>query len=159
MIDQEIELFVKEVILNLDVEVESADHGVGIHSYVGELLSVGDPVERKFIQFYTLSNIPLAPAAPDLGYQPSDMLYEQGVIMADVAGVTHPPQYVGITVTIDEFVNKWIDDDGTRTELHKLMDETKRLSTPGDEWLDQITELYHNRVTGMPWIKNTKRVC
>jgi len=159
MTNEEIEQFVTETILNLDVDVDSAEHGVGIHAYVGELLNVGDPVERKYIQFYTTSNIPMSPADDEIGYQPSDILYEQGVIMADVAEVTHPPHYVGYTLSVDEFVDTWISDPHVGEAVYRMIDETKHLSTPSPEWLAQITELYHDRVVGAPWIKNTKRIC
>jgi hypothetical protein len=151
-----------ETIIDLEDITVSATRGeLGILAQSGELLSeeVDGDIERVLIQCYVKCIMATKPSDETLGFTNSDITTQSGVILADVAHATNPPQYVGEAIDAAAFMEQFITDIKIHADMTTLFEKLESSAYPTDGWLDQINTLYSNRVIGEKWITNEIVYC
>ncbi len=105
-------------------------------------------VTRTFIQLYVECRIPPAPSDKGLGFTIDDVIFERGVILADVQERTDPPVYYGEAITPEVFLEEWPLSDGIQRRVRLMMEKLERMATPKENWLEHASSLYNDRYAG-----------
>jgi hypothetical protein len=161
-LNNDLDDLIDNVIEDGDLQVIEAPRGIGIRACLGELTMIETPdgeVQRLFIQFYAESIIPGAPSDLESGYTQDDVTTTQGVIVADVASTIHPPSYVGTTLPVDVFLDKYVTDPLLVRKIQELMQHLCEKSTPSEEWLENLSGFYHDRLPGRNSLQSPQRLC
>lgn len=157
-----IETYIKELFDANDPEVSQAPEGVGLKAHIGDLFTKENEdgsIERLFIQFYAQSNIPTKPKDPDLGYEIDDIIFEHGVVMADVEDRTDPPSYVGEIFSQEDFIDLFLDGSRLTDRVENMLDKLQDMVKPKEGWLENVSTLYNDRLPGKEGIVKPRRVC
>ena len=136
--------------------------GVGLKAHIGELFSSKNEdgtVDRLFIQFYATSRIPTTPADLNLGFVIDDIIFEEGVVVADVASRTDPPTYVGEVISEEQFLADFVVDPRLIIKIEALFEELRDMARPKENWLTRVSSLYNDRPLGNHGLAPLRKVC
>ena len=158
-----IETYVRELFDTNDVELSPSPDGVGLKAHLGDLFSMeleDGTVERIFIQLYAQSRIPEKPKDIDLGFTMEDIIFEHGVVLADVEARIDPPSYVGEVVSQEQFLDEYISPESIHVfRIGEMFDKLQDMVRPKEHWLEQVSSLYNDRLPGKAGITPPRRVC
>lgn len=158
-----IETYVRELFDANDAELSPSPDGVGLKAHLGDLFSIeldDGTVERIFIQFYAQSLIPEKPKDLDLGFTMDDIIFEHGVVMADVESRTDPPSYVGEVLSQERFLDEYISPESIHVfRIGGMFEKLQDMARPKEHWLEQVSSLYNDRLPGNSGLSKPRRIC
>lgn len=146
-----------------EVETEPSPDRVGLKSSIGELFAGVDAegtVHRIFIQFFVQTDLPLVPKDTEIGFTPDELVFQEGVVVADVEDQTDPPVYYGEVFPLDVFLNRFVSSPALTRRVQLLFHKLREEASPPDEWLEEASTLHNERIPGLDsFMGNAKKVC
>ena len=122
----------------------------------------------EMVEIYSELIIPPTPKDPQLGYEDEDMTVEQGVVLTWYAEPVEEksgeddetkPTYLGETMSLEDFMDRYIKNSGTRIMLERTMEELGSHTMSDDKLLDNLNMSWFGRELGSDKLGYTHGVC